>query len=176
MNNTNESIDVYERLANVLDATPQGFPRMKSGVEIKLLKLVFTPEEVSLASYLTTTYEYPADIARRAGIDVEDAIVILSGLISRKLVRMKGPPSYPGMPAPPPGKDSLFRLGPFMIGWYEAVMRVEGREFAELFHQYMEEGGSERILAPRPGVLGVVPVRGSLKTGVDGDDGAPPGH
>ena len=27
----------------------------------------------------------------------------------------------------------------------------------------MEEGGSERILAPRPGVLGVVPVRGSLK-------------
>ena len=49
-----------------------------------------------------------------------------------------------------------------MIGWYEACIRVEGKEFAELFHQYMEEGGSERILAPRPGVLGVVPVRGSL--------------
>jgi len=124
---------------------------------------VFTFEEVSLAAYLTTVYEYPADIARRAGIDVEDAIVILGGLISRKLVRMKGPPSYPGMPAPPPGKDSLFRLGPFMIGWYEACMRLEGKEFAEIFHQYMEEGGSERILAPRPGVLGVVPVRGSLK-------------
>ncbi len=163
MDNIDKTPDVYERLAQVLDATPQGFPRMKSGVEVKLLRLVFTPEEVSLASYLTTTYEYPADIARRAGIDVEDAIVILSGLISRKLVRMQGPPSYPGMPAPPPGKDSLFRLGPFMIGWYEAVMRMEGKEFAELFHQYMEEGGSERILAPRPGVLGVVPVRGSLK-------------
>jgi len=163
MDNNDKSIDVYERLANVLDATPQGFPRMKSGVEVKLLKLVFSPEEVSLASYLTTKYEYPADIARRAGIGEEDAIVILSGLISRKLVRMQGPPSYPGMPAPAPGKDSLFRLGPFMIGWYEAVMRIEGKEFAELFHQYMEEGGSERILAPRPGVLGVVPVRGSLK-------------
>ena len=163
MNNTNEPIDVYERLATVLDAMPQGFPRMKSGVEIKLLKLVFTHEEVSLASYLTATYEYPADIAKRAGIAEEDAIRILGGLISRKLVRMKGPPSYPGVPAPPPGKDSLFRLGPFMIGWYEAVMRTEGKEFAELFHQYMVEGGGERILAPRPGVLGVVPVRGSLK-------------
>ena len=27
----------------------------------------------------------------------------------------------------------------------------------------MIEGGGERIFAPRPGVLGVVPVRGSLK-------------
>ena len=176
MNTNDEPIDVYERLANVLDATPQGFPRMKSGVEIKLLKLVFTSEEVSLAGHLTTTFEYPAEIAKRAGIDEEEAIVILSGLISRKLVRMQGPPSYPGMPAPKPGKDSLFRLGPFMIGWYEAVMRTEGKEFAELFHQYMIEGGGERILGPRPGVLGVVPVRGSLKPEQMADDGAPSGY
>jgi len=47
MNKTDKSTDAYERLADVLDATPQGFPRMKSGVEIKLLKLVFTPEERS---------------------------------------------------------------------------------------------------------------------------------
>ena len=163
MSNTSESVDIYERLAQVLDATPQGFPRMKSGVEIKLLKFAFTPEEVSLAGHLTCTYEYPADIAKRAGIAEEDAIVILGGLISRKLVRMRGPPVYPGMPKAPVGKDCLFRLGPFMIGWYEAVMRTGGKEFAELFHQYMVEGGGERILAPRPGVLGVVPVRGSLK-------------
>ena len=51
---------------------------MKSGVEVKLLRLVFSPEEVSLASYMTTTYEYPAEIARRAGIGEEDAIVISS--------------------------------------------------------------------------------------------------
>ena len=66
MKNTSESIDVYERLANVLDATPQGFPRMKSGVEIKLLKLVFTPEEVSLASYLTYNVRVPCRY-RQAG-------------------------------------------------------------------------------------------------------------
>ena len=38
MNNQDQTIDVYERLAEVLDATPQGFPRMKSGVELKLLR------------------------------------------------------------------------------------------------------------------------------------------
>ena len=140
MNNQDQTIDVYERLAQVLDATPQGFPRMKSGVEVKLLRMVFSPEEVSLAGHMTIAYEYPAEIARRAGISEDDAIVILSGLISRKLVRMKGPPSYPGMPAPPPGKDSLFRLGPFLIGWYEACMRVESTEFAELISSVYGRG------------------------------------
>ena len=42
-------------------------------------------------------------------------------------------------------------------------MRLLDKEFAELFEQYVIEGGGERILSPRPGVLGVVPVRGSLK-------------
>ena len=55
-----------------------------------------------------------------------------------------------------------YRLGMFLVGWYEANMRLLGKEFAELFEQYVIEGGGEKILAPRPGVLGVVPVRGSL--------------
>ncbi len=59
-----------------------------------------------------------------------------------------------------------YRLGPFAVGWYEAMMEGSMRkdvEFATLFEQYMREGGGERIMAPRPGLLGVVPVRGSLK-------------
>ena len=59
--------------------------------------------------------------------------------------------------------EKKYRLGPFLVGWYEANMRLLGKEFAELFEQYVIEGGGERILSPRPGVLGVVPVRGSLK-------------
>ena len=42
-------------------------------------------------------------------------------------------------------------------------MRLQDKEFAELFEQFVIDGGGERIFAPRPGVLGVVPVRGSLK-------------
>jgi Na+-translocating ferredoxin:NAD+ oxidoreductase RNF subunit RnfB len=68
----------------------------------------------------------------------------------------------PGL-APPVEGVKRYRLGPFLVGWYEANMRLLDKEFAELFEQYVIEGGGERILAPRPGVLGVVPVRGSLK-------------
>jgi ferredoxin len=42
-------------------------------------------------------------------------------------------------------------------------MRRLDKEFAELFEQFVIEGGGERVFAPRPGVLGVVPVRGSLQ-------------
>ena len=59
--------------------------------------------------------------------------------------------------------EKKYRLGPFLVGWYEAMMRLQDKEFAELFEQFVIEGGGERIFAPRPGVLGVVPVRGSLK-------------
>ena len=59
--------------------------------------------------------------------------------------------------------EKKYRLGPFLVGWYEAMMRLQDKEFAELFEQFVIDGGGERIFAPRPGVLGVVPVRGSLK-------------
>ena len=35
----NTSVDVYERLADALEALPSGFPRMLSGVEIELIRL-----------------------------------------------------------------------------------------------------------------------------------------
>jgi len=89
--------------------------------------------------------------------------VLLESLIPRRLVRLDSPGhALPGVTLQVEG-ERKYRLGPFLVGWYEANMRLLGKEFAELFEQYVIEGGGERILSPRPGVLGVVPVRGSLK-------------
>ena len=43
MSNPDKSVDIYERLANALEALPHGFARTPSGVEIKLMKKAFTP-------------------------------------------------------------------------------------------------------------------------------------
>jgi formate hydrogenlyase subunit 6/NADH:ubiquinone oxidoreductase subunit I len=59
--------------------------------------------------------------------------------------------------------EKKYRLRPFKVGWYEAGMRRLDKEFAELFEQFIVEGGGERVFAPRPGLLGVIPVRGSVK-------------
>lgn len=39
---------VYEKLADVLDSLPNGFPRSESGVELDLLKKIFRPDEAEL--------------------------------------------------------------------------------------------------------------------------------
>jgi len=163
MSQTDKSIDIYERLAAAQEALPHGFPRTASGVELKLIKMAFTPEEVSLAGQLTRFPETAAEIANRVGLAEAYVTVLLEGLIPRRLVRLDSPGmAAPGL-APPVEGVKRYRLGPFLVGWYEANMRLLDKEFAELFEQYVIEGGGERILAPRPGVLGVVPVRGSLK-------------
>jgi len=157
------AVDIYERLANALDALPHGFARTQSGVEIKLIKMAFTEEEVWLAGQLTRFPETAAEIAKRAGRDVGEVTATLESLIPRRLVRLDSPGmAAPGL-APTAVGEKKYRLGPFLVGWYESNMRLLDKEFAELFEQFVIEGGGERIFAPRPGVLGVVPVRGSLK-------------
>ena len=117
-----------------------------------------------MAGQLTRFPETSAQIAGRVGGDVIEVTALLESLIPRRLVRLdsKGM-AAPGLAPQTDEGEKKYRLGPFLVGWYEANMRLLDKEFAELFEQYVIEGGGEKILAPRPGVLGVVPVRGSLK-------------
>lgn len=142
----------YERLAAALDVLPHGFPKTSSGVELLLLQKAFTPEEVLLAGQLSRTPETVAEIASRAGIGEAEVSQTLENLVPRRLVvRLEE------------AGGSRYRLGPFMVGWYDANLRLLDKEFAELGGQYLSECGGERIFSPRPGLLGVVPVRGSLE-------------
>lgn len=159
------SEDIYERLADALDALPNGFARTESGVELKLIKMAFTEEEVSLAGQLTRFPETAGEIAKRVGRDVVEVTALLEILVPRGLVSLNSPAGTAGggvLDQTVQG-EKKYRLRPFLVGWYEASMRRLDKEFAELFERYVIEGGGERIFSPRPGVLGVVPVRGSLK-------------
>ena len=48
--------DIYEKVRQRLDMFPQGFPKTASGVELEILRRLFTPEEgeMSNATYATT--------------------------------------------------------------------------------------------------------------------------
>jgi electron transport complex protein RnfB len=65
--------EVYERLAQFLDELPAGFPKSESGVEMRILRRLFSPEEAELAMHLTLLTEEARVIARRAGIPVDEA-------------------------------------------------------------------------------------------------------
>ncbi|MGM0488890.1 MAG: 4Fe-4S dicluster domain-containing protein [Planctomycetota bacterium] len=90
--------DVYEKLATHLDSLPAGFPRTESGVEMRVLRRLFTPEDAELAIRLTIIPEEARVIARRAGISVSEATERLDALDKKGLImrtqQNEEPPRY----------------------------------------------------------------------------------
>jgi ferredoxin len=141
------SEDVYRKLAQRLDAIPNGFPATESGVELRLLAKIFTPEEATLASVMRLTREPAADIAARAGVDPDEAYRTLKGMARKRLIRFK--------------KDKgqlTFGLMPFVVGLYEEQLPCMDGELAALFEQYLQETRGGSIVRDAPAVHRVIPV------------------
>ena len=174
MKNTKISEDVYEKLADALEALPSGYTRTPGKIENELIKIVFTYEEAWLASQLTIMPETAAEIAQRVGLDEEKVTVLLESMVPPRKVRkdslalesgIKGVGKVEASPGKQP-KVEKYRLSPFIVGWFESYLnnpQPESERFARLYEQYVIEGGGERIFSPRPGPQGVIPYRGSLK-------------
>jgi ferredoxin len=64
-------MEAYKKLAKHLDNLPAGFPATESGIELKILKHIFTPEEAEIAVGLTMMPEKSEDIAERMGVEKE---------------------------------------------------------------------------------------------------------
>ncbi|MBF0475705.1 MAG: 4Fe-4S binding protein [Deltaproteobacteria bacterium] len=67
-----ETQKVYESLAAHLDRLPAGFPKTSSGVELRILRRLFTAEEAGLAQLLALKPETPEEIALRTGQKPEE--------------------------------------------------------------------------------------------------------
>ena len=77
---------VYKQLAERLDALPNGFTPTESGIELRLLAKIFTPEEARLASLLRLTHEPASEIALRAGTDPAATLDILKAMRRKGLI------------------------------------------------------------------------------------------
>jgi len=121
------SSDIYERLAQHLDDLPAGFPRTESGVEIRILRRLFTPEDAELALHLTLIPEEPRVIARRAKIPVEEAARRLKEMLKKGLIfgvhRGNKPP--------------LYMAFQFAVGFWEAQVNKLNRELAQDAEEYL---------------------------------------
>ena len=62
--------DVYKRLAKHLDNLPASFPATDSGVELRILKHLFTPEEADAATAVSVTMPWGGLFVTWAGIRV----------------------------------------------------------------------------------------------------------
>ena len=117
--------DVYFKLAKVLDTLPNGFPAAKDGVEIKILKKIFTPEQAELFCNLRLTFETAEEIAKRTGLP-------LAGLEDKlKEMGKKGQLFSIAM-----GETRYFKMMPWAFGIYEFQLHRLDKEFAGLNEAY----------------------------------------
>ena len=77
---------IYKTLAQYLDTLPGGYPATESGIELRILKRLFTPEEAEIAVHLTLMPEPASAIAQRIGADETKLAAILKDMSHKGLI------------------------------------------------------------------------------------------
>ena len=117
--------DVYNRLAERLDQLPHGYPATESGVELKILRKIFSPEDAEMALKLKYFPETAGAIAERLGEPVEEIRTTLDEMVLKGQI---GNSSSSG--------QQTYMLAPFVIGFYEYQVYRLDKELVDLFEEY----------------------------------------
>jgi ferredoxin len=145
--------DVYKKLAKHLDDLPGGFPSTESGVEIRILRRLFTPEFAELAVHLTLIPEEPRVIARRTKIPVEEAARRLEEMFKKGLI----------VGIPRKSKPPLYMALQFLVGFWESQVNKLDRELIQDFEEYLPSYNDSGI-GQVAGQLRTIPVGKSIST------------
>jgi electron transport complex protein RnfB len=140
------SDDIYRRLANVLDTLPHGFPSTPNGLEIKILKKIFTPDEAELFCDLRLTLETAQQIAQRTNRPLDGLEAKLASMAKRGEVM--------GIDF---GGTKLFAMIPWAIGIMEFQIARMDREFCELCEEY-NVYFARQLVAVGPRIMQTVPI------------------
>jgi Pyruvate/2-oxoacid:ferredoxin oxidoreductase delta subunit/predicted transcriptional regulator len=143
--------DIYRRLQKSLDELPVPYPATESGVELRILRRLFTPEEAEVALALSALPETAEKIASRLPgkdeAEVEralDRLVEKGAIFGGRLMAREGRKRY--------------SKAPLVIGMYEAQVDRLTRELQEDFEQYAREGFADAMLRGRTKQMRTVPV------------------
>jgi hypothetical protein len=119
--------DIYEKLAKHLDNLPGGFPRTESGVEMRILRRLFTPEEAEFAMHLTLIPEEPRVIARRAKVPVKEAARRLKEIEKKGLI----------ISIHQENKPPLYMASQFAVGFWEGQVNKLDPDLAQNLEEYL---------------------------------------
>ena len=144
-------IDVYEKLAQHLDNLPAGFPKSESGVEMRILKRLFSPQEAELATDLTMMPEPVAGIAQRTGRDPAVLADSLADMAKKGLIFRISK-----------GDHLLYSASQFVVGIWEYHHNDLDEELIKDVNEYMPTLMKKSWLRTETKQLRVVPVAKSV--------------
>lgn len=154
--------DVYRQLQKHFDGFPMRFPETESGVEIRLLKTLFTPEEAEIATKIAfgsresfESFESLETIFERVkhfGYTIEKIEKLLEGMLEKGAIM--------GVTS---NNRKLYANTLFILGIFEHQVNKLTKEFAKEMNQYLQEAwGPENAKIGVP-QLRIVPVGLKIK-------------
>ena len=143
---------VYKKLAIHLDNTPGGYPETESGVELRILKRLFSPEEAELDLSLIMMPESVEAIALRANKEPETILPLLKEMGQKGLI----------VHVNRNGQD-FFMLAQFVVGIWEYQVNRLTPELIEDFNEYVPHL-MQTLNQTKTQQLRVVPVTKSVTT------------
>ena len=152
-----KSVDIYRELQKHLNTLPIGYPATESGVEIRLLKQLFTPEEAKTATKLSFSFESLETIFERfdkSEMSINDLEQILNNSVSKgaTIVKKEGDKKY-------------YANAMFMIGMYD-IQTHRGNEnlveFLKDSSQFFKEGMDTEMFQTGINQFRIVPIEKSI--------------
>ena len=140
---------IYRELQQDLDRMPVGFPPTASGVEIRILKQLFTPLEARITLCLSMLLEPVSAIHRKLkdGMSREALAEALEGMAYRGLVRREAGSG-----------ESRYGKLPFVIGIYEGQVDRMSEDLARDLLEYFDQGLGHAIQPKATPQLRIVPI------------------
>ena len=143
--------DIYKQLAERLDQLPHGYPATETGVELKILQKIFSPEDAEMALKLKYFSETAETIADRLGEPVEDVCSTLDEMAKKGQI---GSSTSKG--------KQKYSLAPFVVGIYEYQLERLDKELVDLFEEYFPVL-SKSLGAYKPAIARTIPINANLK-------------
>ena len=145
--------DIYKKLALHLDNLPGGFPPTESGVELRILRRLFSPEEAELAIHLTLIPEESRVIAHRAKLAPEEAARRLEEMARKGLIfRIESK-----------DRTTVYMAAQYVIGIWEYHVNDLDKEFIRDMNEYIPTLFNLNSWKKAP-QLRTIPVARSLST------------
>lgn len=144
--------EAYIKLQEFLDEFPIGFPKTSTGVEIEILKRLYTEEEAMITVMLTPIPSSVSTLARRAKMDKKEMEEKLEAMSKKGLIfRVKR------------GGKTFYNVPPYMIGLYEYSVDKIDKDMAEKFKEFYDSAMMDELGASNVPGFKVLPVEETIE-------------
>lgn len=143
---------IYRKLQEKINEYATGFPATESGVELKILKLLFSPEDAELYMEMVREPQTAGTIAARIGRNAAEVEKDLERMIARGTVLCREQEGR-----------TVYAPAPYMVGLYENLADKMDVAVASLLEEYHKEAFFKK-LASLPPLIKYIPVHEAIQS------------